>query len=198
MPGLVSWDDLAYTSLDKPWFSTYDGDMDMATWEMLAVLDVASGTLCEYTDGCMNDIASHYQTLCDLEAQVPQEIVKRYRYIYKWINSGWKTSKKHSITAAALGALSSVVGGSTDAIIKLTRSAICAKDSKSNQACISWAGGVQAIKRGIALDIISSAQGTFGQDAVSGEEYAAVFDTSTKKKRSGDDVCISNRPNGCT
>lgn len=92
------------------------------------MLDLASGTLCQDTDGCMEDIASHYQNLWDTELQVPQEIVERYRYIYKWINSGWKTSKKHPIAGAALGALSSTVNGATDGIIQLTRSAICAKD----------------------------------------------------------------------
>lgn len=128
MPGLVSWDDLAFTSLQKPWFSDYNGSLETEVWEQLAVLDIASGTLCQDTTGCMDNITSYYQSMCDAELQESQDVVKRYRYIYKWINSGWKTSKKHSITAAALGALSSTVGGATDAIIKLSRSAICAKD----------------------------------------------------------------------
>lgn len=49
--------------------------------------------------------------------------------------------------------------------------------------------------------VISSATGTFGEDAVSGEEYEAVFEQSNKKrsvrKRAGHEVCISNRPKGC-
>lgn len=80
MPGLVSWDDLAFTSLQKPWFSDYNGSMEMDVWEKLAVLDIASGTLCQYTDGCMDNIASHYQSLCDAELQESQEKVKRFRY----------------------------------------------------------------------------------------------------------------------
>lgn len=98
-----------------------------------------------------------------------------FRYIFQWVNKGWHISKRHALKAGALGALSSTVAGGTDAIIKLTRSAICVRDLTGNQGCISWAGGVQAIKSK-ALDIVPSAQSTFGQDVVSGEEYAAVFD----------------------
>lgn len=198
MPGLKSWDDLAFVSLQPPWFSDYNGSMGMDAWEKMAVLDISSGRLCEKTDGCMDNIASHYQSLCDKASPQPQVKVKRFRYIYKWLNSGWKLSSRHAVRAAALGALGDVVGAVTENIIKLSRSAICAKDSNGNQACISWAGGVQAIKRSIAVNIITSASGTFGSDAVSGEEYAAVFDTATKRKRGSYDVCISNRPNGCT
>lgn len=122
--------------------------MEMGMWEKLAVLDVAPGTLCQYTDGCMDDIASYYQSLCDAESQGLQKKVKRNRYIYNWIKSAWKTSSGHAIIGAALGALSSTVGGATDSIIQLSRSAICAKDN-GNQACISWAGGVQAIKKSL-------------------------------------------------
>lgn len=204
MPGLNHWDDLAFTSLQEPRFSEYGGSMGMDVWEKLAVLDMASGKLCQTTDGCIDNIASHYQSMCDAESQEPHNKVKRYRYIGSWLNTGWKTSSSHAVKAAALGALSSTVGGATTAIIQLSRSAICGKDTQGNQGCISWAGGVQAIKQAIALDIISSASGTFGNDAVSGEEYAAAFDYSTKRKRSSirkriaNDVCISNRPDGCT
>lgn len=120
MPGLVSWDDLAFTSLEAPWFSDYNGSMEMDAWEKLAVLDIASGTLCQNTDGCMDNIASHYQSLCDVESQGSQKMVKRFRYIYNWVKSAWKTSSNHAITGAALGALSSTVGGATDGIIQLS------------------------------------------------------------------------------
>ena len=70
MPGLESWDDLAFTTLlQEPWFSDYNGSMAMDLWEKLAVLDVASGTLCQDTEGCMDDIVSHYQSLCDAELE---------------------------------------------------------------------------------------------------------------------------------
>ena len=72
MPGLTSWDDLAFTSLQTPRFSDYNGSMDMGMWEKMAVLDIASGTLCQYTDGCMDNIASHYQSMCDEERRCAQ------------------------------------------------------------------------------------------------------------------------------
>lgn len=78
LPGLSSWDDLSFNSLQEPWFSKYDGDMALDLWEMLAVLDVASGTLCKDTEGCMDDIASHYQSfLADQVSHEPLE--KRFR-----------------------------------------------------------------------------------------------------------------------
>ncbi|KAK5703130.1 hypothetical protein LTR97_004079 [Elasticomyces elasticus] len=80
LPGLSHWDDLAFTSLQEPWFSKYDGSMGMDVWEKLAVLDIASGKLCQTTDGCMDNIASHYQSLCDAEQEL-QKVEKRYRYI---------------------------------------------------------------------------------------------------------------------
>ncbi|KAH9822045.1 hypothetical protein Tdes44962_MAKER04839 [Teratosphaeria destructans] len=201
LPGLTGWDDLAYTTFQTPQHSEYTGTLSPAEWEMLAVLDIASGTLCENTPDCMSNITSAYQAFYAEETASPPAIEKRYRYIYKWIKSAWNLSTSHKVKGAALTALSSTVSGATDAIIQLTRSAICAKDTDGNQGCISWAGGAQAIKRGIALDIISSAQGAFGNEAVSGEEYAAVFEASTRKmrmRRSGNDVCVSNRPKGCT
>ncbi|KAK5743652.1 hypothetical protein LTR17_002559 [Elasticomyces elasticus] len=80
LPGLSHWDDLAFTSLQEPWFSKYDGSMGMDVWEKLAVLDIASGKLCQTTDGCMDNIASHYQSLCDAEQEL-QKMEKRYKYI---------------------------------------------------------------------------------------------------------------------
>lgn len=220
IPGLECWDDLAFTTLQQvPRFSEPNGNMSRELREKLAVVDIASGTLCQYTDGCMDDVASHYQILCEKESQSTHpKVLKRYRYIYNFVNRGWHTSRGHAVRAAALGVLSSIVGGTADGIFQLGRSAICASDANSNQACLSWAGGAQAIKKGIALNIISSAQGAFGNDGVSGEEYAAVFEGTAKvKKRTAipsqsrvkrfwpfspgniaRDVCISNRPNGCT
>jgi hypothetical protein len=79
MPGLDTWDDLAFTSLQQePWFSDYNGTMDTILWEKLAVLDIASGTLCQNTDGCMDDIATHYQNMCDAVSQEPPAVEKRF------------------------------------------------------------------------------------------------------------------------
>ena len=200
-PGLESWDDLAFTTLQGSWFSNATGDLSIDVLEKMAVLDIASGTLCQDTDGCMDNVDSHYQSLVDKASnEAKAKVEKRFRYIFKWISAAWKLDKKHAVTAGALGALSNTVAGSTDAIIKLSRSATCGKNTDGKQGCISWSGGIQAIKKSIALDIISSAQQNFGQDAVSGEEYAAVFDevSSRRRKRSSHNVCISNLTNGCT
>jgi hypothetical protein len=201
MPGLDSWDDLSFSTLQQePWFSDYNGSMAMDMWEKLAVLDLASGTLCQDTVGCMDDIASHYQSLCDAESQELHVVEKRFlRYIAQFASRTWHQSKNHVLQGGAIGALASVVAAAPDGIIKLGRSAICGRDPNGNQGCISWAGGVQAIKQSIAVEIISSAQGTFGGDAVSAEEYGAVFDNVARRaKRSAHDVCISNRAKHCT
>jgi hypothetical protein len=83
MPGVSDWDNLAYTSLspNEPRFSEYDGSLDMDMWEKLAVLDIASGKLCQTTDGCIDDIALHYQSMYDAESLQHRRVVKRFRYI---------------------------------------------------------------------------------------------------------------------
>jgi hypothetical protein len=73
LPGLDNWDDLAFTSLQTPWFSSHDGTMDIRTWEKLAVLDIASGRICEATEGCMQDIDSAYQRLYDAEERLVRD-----------------------------------------------------------------------------------------------------------------------------
>lgn len=58
------------------------------------MIDLASGTLCQYTDGCMDDIdiARHYQKLCDLEG--PQQNMEKrlIRHIADQINRDWVSS----------------------------------------------------------------------------------------------------------
>jgi hypothetical protein len=78
MPGVTDWDSLAFTSLNEPTFSEYDGSLDIDVWEKLAVLDMASGKLCQFTDGCMDDIAWYYQSMCDEEASQQRRLEKRY------------------------------------------------------------------------------------------------------------------------
>jgi hypothetical protein len=119
-------------------------------------------------------------------------------YIDKWVNAAWHIGRKHIVQATALGVLGNVVAGASGEIIRLGRSAICGREGNGNQGCLSWAGGIQAIRKSVALEIISSAKGAFGEDTVSGEEYSAVFDKSSKVKRRSHDVCVSDRPNGCT
>jgi hypothetical protein len=172
--------------------------MDTILWEKLAVLDIASGTLCQNTDGCMDDIATHYQNMCDAESQESLAVEKRFMFINKWVEKAWHIGHKHIVEATTLGVLGSVVSAAPGEIIRLGRSAICGKEGNGNQGCISWAGGIKAMRKAVALEIIGSAKGAFGEDAVSGEEYAAVFGKSSKVKRKAHDVCISNRPNGCT
>lgn len=100
MPGLDHWDDLAFTSLQQaPWFSEFNGSMGLDLWEKMAVLDIASGSLCQYTDGCMDNIDSHYQSLCDAASQKTPAMGRRFigKYIYKFVNRGWNLSKKHVV-----------------------------------------------------------------------------------------------------
>lgn len=138
VPGLESWDNLAFTTLQDPWFSNVTDDLGIDALEKMAVLDIASGTLCQDTNGCMDNIDSHYQNLVDKASKdVNARVEKRFRYIFKSVNSVWKLDKKHAVTAGALGALSSTVASSTDAMIKLGRSAICGKDTNGKQGCIS-------------------------------------------------------------
>ena len=84
--------------------------MDIILLEKLAVLDLASGTLCQNTDGCMDDIATHYQNMCDAVSQEPTAVEKRFFLIDRWLNHGWHLGKKHIIEATALGVLGNVVG----------------------------------------------------------------------------------------
>lgn len=73
MPGLETWEDLAFTTLHQvPWFSDHNGTLNVDICEKMAVLHIASGTLCHDTDGCTDDIASHYQSMCDEASQEPQ------------------------------------------------------------------------------------------------------------------------------
>lgn len=55
------------------------------------------------------------------------------------------------------------------------------------------------------MDILTSAAGTFGQQAVSRQDIAAGFDYDAKRKNSvavwrgpPDDICVSNRPDNYT
>ncbi|KAF2772467.1 hypothetical protein EJ03DRAFT_333951 [Teratosphaeria nubilosa] len=62
-PPTTSWDDLAYTTFQTPHHSEYNGTLSDAEWEMLAIVDIASGTLCESTPNCISNITAAYQAL---------------------------------------------------------------------------------------------------------------------------------------
>lgn len=59
-PKLNDLDDLAFTSLQEPRSSVHRGSIGLDVldvWEKLAVLDTASGKLCQNTNDCIGNIA---------------------------------------------------------------------------------------------------------------------------------------------
>lgn len=93
LPGLQEWDDLAFTALEEPLVSVSHGDIDLEMWEMLAVIDMGAGQLCQYQEGCTENIAELYHASWDAEEENAEALglpikENRYCYIYRRISFG--------------------------------------------------------------------------------------------------------------
>ena len=69
--GVASWSDLAYTSLGGIPNLTMVADLsDVSTNEKTAIIDMASGRLCGYTDGCQDDVNTAFEKFVKLECDL--------------------------------------------------------------------------------------------------------------------------------
>lgn len=105
-------------------------------------------------------------------------------------------SYSHVAAAAALEVLSNIVVGACNWVV-LGRLAYCGEDGSGNQACVSWGGGWQSIEGCVAHAALDAAAGEFGIDQGLSCFCPNSLREYTKRDIYEDQICISNRPNGC-
>lgn len=221
-PGVANWIDLGYTAITWPNLTMVASKTDVELSDVVAAVDLATGRLCGWDDGCTDDPHGYYSSWLRNEMEIERngtgyqsssiiadteggdQLVKRqiFRYWAAFRNNGWVRRGNNAVKAAALGALADVVGATSNFVIQSGSQAICTT-SAGDKACISWSEGIQAFKTTLASQIISSAQANFHSETLSGENYGSIssanlpYTPSGGHKRDMCNVCISNRGNGC-
>lgn len=140
--------------------------------------------------------AADNQWLCkelyaSMQSQVEEckEIQKRDTVIIearsRW---PWSPSTAHHASKFAFNVLAGVLGNAIYANIPTSPRSVCAQGG-----CISWSK-VETFSGNLAQQMVQDALGAQDLDRFSVEARGVLG----SRKRSGADVCLSNRPNGCT
>jgi hypothetical protein len=139
------------------------------------------------------EMASHTKACKDVshdmapeQAQVihpskPEKLSKRNYF-------SWNISYDHKSSAGAVEALEAVLGSQPTIQFPQSPRSICVT-FRDTQACLSWS----------SVQDFNYAQGrNFIDDALTVVNFDAFSAQTNRALGSGADVCISNRPNGCT
>lgn len=125
---------------------------------------------------------------------------------WEYLRSGsrFKQSWSHVARVGALVALQHTVSGYCEWLV-LGRSAVCANAGGDGTACVSWQGGWQSVLTCVANDVLNEVGGDFGfYNGFSGYCPGCLAQGWDSKKRGiekrteqYEQVCVSNRPDGC-
>ena len=100
----------------------------------------------------------------------------------------WSPSTAHHASKFAFNVLAGVLGNAIYANLPTSPRSVCAQGG-----CISWSK-VETFSGNLAQQMVQDALGAQDLDRFSVEARGILG----SRKRSGADVCLSNRPNGCT